>query len=340
MIIYRHFSKINFLLLLLRQNDLPLTGQDIQYAIDLLRRDELVAIPTETVYGLGGNAFSELAVTRIFEVKNRPSFDPLIVHTSHWKRLEELVTEVPPAAQHLAETFMPGPLTLLLPRRERIPDLVTAGSPLVAVRIPDHPLTLELLRSLDFPLAAPSANPFGYISPTRPEHVEHQLGDRVPYILDGGPCRVGVESTIVGFPPEGPTIFRKGGIAVEAIEALIGPVVVRPHSSSNPLAPGMLKSHYAPRVPLVLGDPAELLPHYAGQRVGILAFRQPAPGIDPADQQVLSPDGDLAEAARHLFAAMRYLDSRPLELIIAEPVPDHDLGRAINDRLRRAATDN
>jgi len=314
-------------------------GKDIDQAAAWLQRDELVAIPTETVYGLAGNAFSEVAVARIFAVKNRPSFDPLIVHTSHYRRLSELVGEVPQAAQRLAEAFMPGPLTLVLPRRPLIPDIVTAGSPLVAVRIPDHPLTARLLAAIDFPVAAPSANPFGYISPTTARHVERQLGDRIPYILDGGPCRVGLESTIIGFPKGQVTVYRKGGIAIEAIEALIGPVRVQPHSTSNPQAPGMLKSHYAPAVPLLMGDIPSLLKKYGNRKVGLLTFRRTYDGLPAGRQIVLSETGDLTEAARRLFSGLRQLDLLPIDYILAEPVPEEGLGRAINDRLRRAAAD-
>lgn len=314
-----------------------LIGTDIEKAIALLQADELVAIPTETVYGLAGNAFSDVAVAKIFAAKNRPSFDPLIVHTGRYERISELVLDIPAPAQKLAAAFMPGPLTLLLPRRERIPDIVTAGSPIVAVRVPDHTLTLQLLEALDFPLAAPSANPFGYISPTRAEHVAQQLGDRIAYILDGGPSTVGVESTIVGFPEGRPTVFRKGGIAVEDIEAQIGPVKVREHSSSNPQAPGMLKSHYAPGVPVLLGNIPELLEQHAGKRIGLLTFQDQYEEVPEKRQVILSAGGDLTEAARHLFSGLRYLDQLPLDLIIAETVPEQGLGRAINDRLRRAA---
>lgn len=313
------------------------TGKDTTQAAAWLRRDELVAIPTETVYGLAGNAFSETAVARIFAVKNRPAFDPLIVHTSHYRRLKELVAAVPAPARRLAEAFLPGPLTLLLRRRPVIPDIVTAGSPLVAVRIPQHSLTLALLETLDFPVAAPSANPFGYISPTTPEHVAQQLGGKIPYILDGGPCRIGLESTIVGFPEGRATVYRKGGIAIEAIEAVIGPVTIRPHSSSNPQAPGMLKSHYAPRVPLLLGDLNALLREHGHRRVGLLSFRQPYEEVPEERQVVLSASGDLTEAARRLFSGLRHLDQMDIECILAEPVPERGLGRAINDRLRRAA---
>jgi L-threonylcarbamoyladenylate synthase len=313
-----------------------MTGTDLNYAAALLRKGELVAIPTETVYGLAGNAFSDRAVARIFEVKNRPSFDPLIVHTSNVERLSELVAEMPDEALQLARRFMPGPLTLLLPKKAVIPDLVTAGLIIVGVRIPSHPLALDLLGRLDFPLAAPSANPFGYISPTTAGHVEMQLGDKIPYILDGGPCQVGVESTIIGFPGGRPTVFRKGGVAVEAVEAVIGKVDVRVFSSSDPQAPGMLKSHYAPRIPLILGDIDLLLQEHQGKKLGIISFRKSYEQVPPHNQVVLSPSGDLTEAAQRLFAGMRELDSQDLDLILAELLPEKDLGRAINDRLRRA----
>ena len=315
-------------------------GTDLQRAKDFLLSGQLVAIPTETVYGLAGNAYDERAVAEIFRVKNRPQFDPLIVHTTGLERAAEFLQAVPSWAKALAGRFMPGPLTLLLPRNDRIPDLVTSGSSLVAVRLPRHPQTRALLEALPFPLAAPSANPFGYISPTTARHVADQLGDRIPYILDGGPCTVGIESTIVGFEDDRPVVFRKGGVSIEAIEAVIGPVVVRAHSTSNPQAPGMLKSHYAPRVPLVLaeeGKVAEAIARYRDRQVGVISFSRRLPEL-PADRQaVLSSAGDYAEAARHLFAALRELDALPIDLIVAELLPEVDLGRAINDRLRRAA---
>ncbi|MCB0559019.1 MAG: threonylcarbamoyl-AMP synthase [Lewinellaceae bacterium] len=312
-------------------------GTDINYAIQLLKAEAVVAIPTETVYGLAGNALSPTAVSTIFEVKNRPSFDPLIIHTSRFERIADFTTDVPAPARQLARRFMPGPLTLLLPKSGNIPDIVTAGSPRVAIRIPAHSMTQELLAALEFPLAAPSANPFGYISPTTARHVADQLGDKIPYILDGGPCRVGVESTIVGFEDGQVVVYRKGGVAVEDIEAVVGPVLVRAHSTSNPEAPGMLKSHYAPSAPIVLGDTESLLSQYHGQRAGAITYRKAAPGISPERQLVLSPTGNLAEAARNLFAGMRRLDALQLDVILAELLPEEGLGRAINDRLRRAA---
>jgi L-threonylcarbamoyladenylate synthase len=314
-----------------------MTGTDLAFAANLLRAGRLVAIPTETVYGLAGNAFDAVAVAEIFAVKQRPSFDPLIVHTSSLERMQGLVAGFPPDALRLAEHFLPGPLTLLLPKSEAIPDLVTAGSNWVAVRIPRHPLTLSLLEILEFPLAAPSANPFGYISPTTAGHVERQLGDKIPYILDGGPCTVGLESTIVGFMDGTPVIFRKGGVSVEAVEAVVGPVVVRPHSSSNPLAPGMLKSHYAPHTPIFLGDIPTILKAHPDRRIGVLSFQQHFADVPEEDQVLLSASGNFSEAARNLFAGMRYLDGLGLYAIAAELLPEKDLGRAINDRLKRAA---
>jgi len=313
-------------------------GTDLSKAAAFLRNGEVVAIPTETVYGLAGNALNEYSATRIFEVKERPFFDPLIVHTSSIQRAEEFVLEIPDAARKLAEAFWPGPLTLLLPRRSIIPDIITSGLDKVAIRVPDHPLTLELLKMLDFPLAAPSANPFGYISPTSAQHVAQQLGHKIPYILDGGECGVGVESTIIGFENDKPIVYRLGGLAVEAIEKIAGPVTLMAHSSSNPLAPGMLKSHYAPSKPFLLGDLKQLIQQY-GNEAAILSFHKQY-SYTHSHQIILSPSGDLNEAARHLFGAMRSLDQAPVKYIIAELLPEQGLGRAINDRLRRAAAEN
>ncbi|GAB4053808.1 L-threonylcarbamoyladenylate synthase [Spirosoma litoris] len=310
-------------------------GTNTRLAKEFLEAGNVVGIPTETVYGLAGNAFNLDAVLKIFQVKNRPSFDPLIIHTDSLEKLDQFVTDIPEPARKLAETYWPGPLTLLLPKRDLIPDLVTAGLPSVAVRIPNHPLTLDLLRSLDFPLAAPSANPFGYISPTTAQHVADQLGDQIPYILDGGPAGVGIESTIVGFENNQATVFRLGGMALEQIEQVVGPISVQTHSTSNPKAPGMLSSHYAPRKPLILvaaGHTPE-----PNEQAGALVFREPFGGISTEHQRVLSPTGDLNEAAKNLFAYLRALDTLPIDIIYAEPLPNQGLGWAMNDRLRRAS---
>lgn len=310
------------------------TGKDINKAKELLSRGELVAIPTETVYGLAANALNEEAVLKIFEVKRRPQFDPLIIHVPSLEKVALYAENIPPEAYALAEAFWPGPLTLVLRKKEIVPDLVTAGLPTVGIRCPDHPLTHGLLASLDFPLAAPSANPFGYISPTTAEHVQAQLGASIPYILDGGACPVGIESTIVGFDNGGGIVYRLGGLKLEDIETVIGKVALQIASSSDPKTPGQLQSHYAPKKRLRVGDVEQLLREYPAGKAGVLSFRKDR---HVAVQYILSPSGDTAEAARHFFSALRILDAAPVEVILAEFVPDTGLGRAINDRLRRAA---
>ncbi len=313
-------------------------GTDIDIAAELLRMGEAVAIPTETVYGLAANALDVRAVTKIFQIKERPTFDPLIIHLPELSLVEKYVENVPDIFRVLADRLSPGPLTFLLRKKSIIPDLVTSGSPYVAVRIPAHPVTRALLSKVDFPLAAPSANPFGYISPTTAQHVSDQLGNKIFYILDGGACNVGIESTIIHLNDDGIIeVLRKGGLPVETIEEIAGKVLVRETSTSNPEAPGMLTSHYAPRIPLVLGNIGELIKQCDPQRTGIMAFNNFFPGIPHDHQVVLSPTSNFADAAFHLFAGMRYLDSLDIDVIYAELVPERNLGIAINDRLRRAA---
>jgi L-threonylcarbamoyladenylate synthase len=308
-------------------------GTDIETAVKLLTTDELVAIPTETVYGLAGNALSSVAVTKIFSVKNRPQFDPLIVHVPYLEKAKDYVLEIPQAAKKLADKFWPGPLTLLLKKKSIIPDLVTSGLDTVGIRCPDHSLTRQLLKELPFPLAAPSANPFGYVSPTKPQHVEDQLGNKIQYILDGGACPVGIESTIVGFEDDKPIVYRLGGLSLEDIEATIGKVKLMMHSTSNPTSPGQLKSHYAPGKKVILGSMAELLRVHK-TNAGVLSFRK---DFHVSNQIILSPSGSLEEAAQNLFEALRAFDKMDVEVVLTELVPDQGLGRAINDRLRRAA---
>jgi L-threonylcarbamoyladenylate synthase len=307
-------------------------GQDITKVIALLKLGNLVAIPTETVYGLAANAFDEKAVTKIFEAKNRPFFDPLILHTDSIDKIKSFAEYIPLDLQILLETFSPGPITVLLPKKKNISDLVTAGLPRVAVRIPHHPLTLDLLKSLEFPLAAPSANPFGYISPTSAHHVEKQLGDKIDYILDGGICQVGLESTIIGFEDKQLTVYRKGGLSIEAIEEVVGKITLLENSSSNPAAPGMLKSHYAPNKNMLLYEGQKL-----SKKSGFLSFCEIKKTVDLENQFILSQTKDLNEAAQNLFKGLRYLDNLAIETIYIELVPDIGLGRAINDRLKRAA---
>lgn len=313
-------------------------GSDVEHAAHLLREGGLVAFATETVYGLGASAFDPQAVARVFEAKGRPRFDPLIVHLADASWLERIAVEIPHRARELADRFWPGPLTLVLPKTEAVPDLVTSGLPTVAARVPDHSLARELLRRADVPVAAPSANLFGCLSPTSAEHVAEQLGDRIDYILDGGPCQIGVESTVVYVAAESPMLLRPGGLPLEQIEAAIGPVE-RPDPSEHPStaaqpSPGMLPRHYAPRTPVVVGRAVDFSP--AERRVGLLTL-MPAEPAQFAAVESLSPTGDLAEAATNFFAALRRLDGRSLDLILAEPFPEHGLGRALNDRLRRAA---
>lgn len=313
-------------------------GTDLTQAVKLLKQGQVVAIPTETVYGLAGNALNLNAVSEIFHVKQRPNFDPLIIHIANLADAHRWVKEIPEKLAALATQFMPGPLTLLLQRKSIIPDLVTAGSPYVALRIPAHPLSQALLQELDFPLAAPSANPFGYISPTQAIHVQQQLGEKIPYILDGGPCPVGLESTIVGLENDKITVFRKGGLAIEAIEQFSKEAIqIKPFSSSNPKAPGMLKSHYAPLTPFFIGQLEVVLQQFGQERVGYLGFKNYSRHLPKDQQMLLSPIGNYKEAAQHLFATMRTLDNRGLDAIVAELLPEEDLGLAINDRLRRAA---
>lgn len=308
-------------------------GTDLSEAARLLRGGGLVAIPTETVYGLAANAYDAEAVLRIFEAKQRPAFDPLIVHVRDRAQVDEVVRTVPQEAEALMQRFWPGPLTLVLPKASRVPDLVTSGLDTVGVRMPAHPLTQELLRAVPFPLAAPSANPFGYVSPTTAQHVADQLGGRVPYILDGGPCTVGVESTILGWEDGTCVLYRPGGVPVEDIEAVIGRVGGGKRAVL-PVAPGMLASHYAPRTPVLIGPVPALLARHAHQRAVVISFQQ---RHQAQGNEVLSPAGDLHEAARGLFAALRRADASGADLIVAEVFPDEGLGRAINDRLRRAA---
>ncbi len=307
-------------------------------ASSILRRGGIVAFPTETVYGLGAVVFDEKAVARVFEAKQRPHFDPLIVHINSVEQLGLLAERVPPAAYSLIDRFWPGPLTLILPKTAGVPDLVTAGLPTVAVRMPRHPLALELIRQTGMPIAAPSANTFGHTSPTTALHVEASLGSRVDFVLDGGPCSVGIESTIISFCENLPVLLRPGGIPVEDIEALIGSVT-QPSSASSepPSAPGMLSRHYAPQTRFQVVSSPESASAYAGPRVGLLALKKSPETHRFAATEFLSEISNLREAATNLFGAMRRLDAQGLALIVAETVPNEGLGRAINDRLFRAA---
>ena len=318
---------------------MSILGTDVLKAKAFLENGELVAIPTETVYGLAANAFNEHAVSKIFSVKNRPSFDPLIVHTSSFKRAEYFTKTISDEAWKLAEAFCPGPVTFILNKNENISDLVTSGHSTVGVRVPKHPLSQLLLESLEFPLAAPSANPFGFVSPTTAEHVQNQLGDKIPMVLDGGPATVGVESTIIDISSADINILRLGGLAIENIEEVLGRKIdAIKTSSSKPNAPGMLISHYSPGHPLTLGPISWSKINLTKEIVGILSFGKTKITNENIFHFSLSENENLEEAAQNLFKGLRFFADKNVSMIYVEKLPNIGLGRAINDRLTRAAT--
>jgi L-threonylcarbamoyladenylate synthase len=302
----------------------------IAKAAALLKAGGLVAFPTETVYGLGADATSERAVARIFAAKRRPRFNPLISHLPD-RHAAEALAVFDPRAEVLAQAFWPGAFTLVLPRKPNCPIalLASAGLDSVALRVPDHPVAQALLRAVGRPVAAPSANPSGRLSPTRAAHVAEALGDAVDLILDGGPCRFGLESTVIGLTGKLPVLLRPGAVTREAIERVIGAISVAEGDDAAPQSPGRLASHYAPELPLRL-DATAVEPNEA-----LLAFGPALPS--GALVRNLSPAGDLLEAAANLFQMLRELDRPGLAGIAAMPVPQHGLGAAINDRLQRAA---
>ena len=360
------------------------TNNNLLIAADALKKGALVAFPTETVYGLGGDAFNNLTLAGIFKVKKRPRFDPLIIHIADHSMLGSIVdedalrTNVKARLKKIIDKFWPGPLTLVLPKKKEVPDLATAGLATAAIRFPSHPLAAKLIRLSTGALAAPSANPFGYISPTKAEHVVKQLGDSIDYIIDGGKTDFGIESTVLDLCRDIPMVLRPGAVSLEELEEQIGKVELfngkaaepenaSPTTSPAPAAPGMLKSHYAPHTRIILHKEGELslLPHSPGE--GRLYFRTPpepanvtlkansAPA-EPANvtltktpaepenasltapaAKILSPSGDLLEAAANLFECLHELDSLGLKLLRAEMAPNTGLGLAINDRLTRAA---
>jgi L-threonylcarbamoyladenylate synthase len=313
-------------------------SNDLNEAKKILEADGIIGLPTETVYGLAANIFSESAIKRIYEVKKRPLFNPLIVHIKGIEQLELMACNIPSKAYQLAEVFWPGPLTLVLQKQSQIPDWITSGKQSVALRVPAHPLALALLQMLNFPLAAPSANPFSTISPTSAAHVEYYFNDLLPLILDGGECQKGIESTIIGFEDEVPVLYRHGSLPLEEIERLIGPVTIKNRNNVAPEAPGMLSKHYSPKTRLVLvEDLANALKKHEGKKLGVLSFGSTPNYKEVTCAEYLSVQADMEEAANQLYAALHRLDQANLDLIIAERLPDIGLGRSINDRLERAA---
>jgi L-threonylcarbamoyladenylate synthase len=285
---------------------------------------------------LAGNIFSEKAIKSIFATKKRPFFNPLIVHIPSADSLDAIVTHIPEKAKLLAAAFWPGAMTLVLKKSKHIPDIITAGKDTVAVRIPNHPLTLELLNKLPFPLAAPSANPFGSISPTKATHVENYFKNSIEMVLDGGSCANGIESTIIGFENEDPIIYRLGALSLEEIEAVVGKISIKNKKEESPNAPGMLARHYAPKTTTILvTDVAAEVKRNIGKKIGVLVFKDSLHDKN-ITEIVLSKQGSLQEAAAKLYDAMHQLDTEHLDLIITERFSEFGLGKSINDRLQRA----
>jgi len=299
---------------------LLLTGSQTSEAAELLKSGKTVAVPTETVYGLGADAFNATAAAKIFEAKNRPSFDPLIVHIADFEQIFSVAAQIPPLAEKLARRFWAGPLTIILKKRGTIPDLVTAGLDSVGIRVPDNNITREIIRKANTAIAAPSANLFGHTSPTTARQVLDDLDGRIDAVIDGGACSVGVESTIISFVNETPVCYRFGGLALEEIESVIGRVELAGFHGKEDVAPGRSLRHYAPDTPLYLHKKPEDFP--AGTKIGYI------------DQS-----GNLYEIAQRLYSEIREIDRKGCDVILAHLVDDTGIGMAINDRLRRASED-
>ena len=316
---------------------MTLISKDILKAAEILSRNELVAIPTETVYGLAANIYSDTAIKKIFELKKRPFFNPLIVHIHSMEQVMQLAVDFPEKAQQLAKAFWPGSLTLILKKQAAIPDLITAGSDTVGIRMPHHDLTLKLLKSLPFPVAAPSANPFTHISPTTAQHVKNYFGGALEMVLDGGDCKNGIESTIIGFENKEAVVYRLGSISLEDIRAVVGNVTLKNNKEKAPNAPGMLEKHYAPQTKTYLVENiASFIAQHPDQKIGLLLHMKELKEHEVAKTIYLTKTGDLKEAASKLYSAMHELDKLDLDLIVAQRFPDIELGKSINDRLERA----
>jgi L-threonylcarbamoyladenylate synthase len=307
----------------------------IETAGEIIKTGGLVAFPTETVYGLGADAENPQAVARIFEAKARPRIDPIIVHVSNPASAGRYGI-FPHSAQRLIKHFWPGPLTLVVAKTEAVPEIVTAGLDTVAIRIPSHPAALALLRASGCAIAAPSANAFGYASSTTAQHVAEHLGEKIEMILDGGPCAIGVESTILSLTGPVPTILRAGGVPVEDLAAMLGDIEVALGKAERPAAPGQMKRHYSTRTLLEICERASEISR-SDERIGLLTLNPPDNPAQYAAVEVLSPSGNLREAAANFFGALRRLDALSLDRIIARPIPEVGLGFALMDRLRRAA---
>ena len=311
-------------------------GSDLSKAASLLSNGELVAIPTETVYGLAANALNPEAVVEIYRVKNRPSFNPLILHIGDVSEVDKYASHIPELARTLMRVFWPGSLSILLHKSENVPDLITAGSPKVVLRMPNHSTTLKLLKRLDFPLAAPSANISNTVSPTTAQHVEDGIGKKIPYILEGGTCNIGLESTIIEVQGDTIHILRDGGITREQLSQY-GKVIFT-QATDKVQSPGQLSKHYSTKKPLYIVDRIEkYLEENPKQKCSALLFQQ---SEIQCTTYLLSSDYNLGEIANILFAAMRQADADENEIILIEKVREEGIGRAVADRLKRASTTN
>ena len=313
-------------------------GKNIDFAKDKLDKGGLVAIPTETVYGLGGNALNLESVDKIFNLKNRPSNDPLICHTNSISKIEKYVNEIPDVAYKLAEKFWPGPLTLIFEKKEIIPNKTTSNLKTVGFRIPNKEITLDLLKNLDYPISAPSANKFGYISPTRTEHIFKNFSKGIDYVLDGVACELGIESTIIGFENKNTIVYRLGSLVVEDVEKCIGDITIYSNEESFP---GSFKSHYSPSKKLYLGDIKMLTYKFRDKRIGVLCFDKYYDFIKEKNQILLSKNSSLFEASKNLYSSLYKLDNmKNIDIILSSLVEDTLIGRTINNRLIKSAEDN
>ena len=315
-------------------------GKSIKESINNLKKGKIVVIPTETVYGLGVNALDQDAVDKVFKLKKRPYYDPLICHTDSINKVKEFVKTFPRKAEILAKNFWPGPLTILLEKKKIIPDITTSKLKRVGFRIPNNKLTLGVLEKINFPVAAPSANPFGYISPTLPKHILNMFKNDISYILDDGGCSVGIESTIVGFENKKTLVYRVGGITIEKLEKVIGKVEIFEKNITFPKSSGMLKNHYSPKKDLIIGEIKTLMKKYKNNKIGILSYNKYYEGINLKNQIILSKNLNLEEASRNLYKSLHLLDNMNVDLILTSLLPNHDIGKSINDRIIKASKKN
>lgn len=310
--------------------------KNIELAAEVIKQGGLVSFPTETVYGLGADGLNPIASAKIFEAKNRPAFNPLILHIAERKTLDMIAEWKNPNVEKLMNKFWPGPLTLVLPKKKIVPEIVTAGNSTIAVRMPDHKVALELIKLSGVPIAAPSANKFGQLSPTSAQHVVKQLKDKVDIILNGGPCAVGVESTILEITDDQIYLLRYGGLILEDIESIVGKVAVKPHQPSKPNSPGQLLSHYSPTKPLKFLSKTTLKEN-EDKKIGVIFFKEKNVDFKFAAEKILSCSGDMREAAANLFSYLYEFEKENIDIILIEPVEEKGLGRAIMDRLKKAS---